>query len=177
VLILRDVLGFHAGEVAQILESTEESVTSALKRARATLHRHLPVDREQAPEPHSAAERQQVERFTRAFDARDVEGIVARLAEDVLLAMPPLPFEWLAPPLAGRFFEATWIALGTPPRLVATRANGQPAFALYALDPHAGGRYALGLLVLTLAGDRVRAITRFEASVLARFGLDQSPAD
>jgi RNA polymerase sigma-70 factor (ECF subfamily) len=91
--------------------------------------------------------------------------------------MPAPPFEWLGPALAGRFFQAMWTALGTPPRLVATRANGQPAFALYALDPHAGGRYALGLRVLTLAGDRVRVIMRFEASVPARFGLDQSPAD
>jgi len=97
-----------------------------------------------------------VERFTRAFEAGDVEGVVAPLAEDVLLAMPPLPFEWLGPALTGRFFEATWTALDTLPRLVATRANGQPVFAL---DPRAGGRYALGLLVLPLPGDRVRAIS------------------
>jgi RNA polymerase sigma-70 factor (ECF subfamily) len=74
VLILRDVLGFHAREVAQILDSTEESVTSALKRARATLQRRLPrsSEREQAPAPGSAAERELVERFTRAFEAQDV---------------------------------------------------------------------------------------------------------
>src|SRR6202012_4037336 len=78
VLILRDVLGFHAWEVAQILDSTEESVTSALKRARATLQRRLPgsSEREQAPAPGSAAERELVERFTRAFEAKDVPGIV-----------------------------------------------------------------------------------------------------
>jgi RNA polymerase sigma-70 factor (ECF subfamily) len=179
VLILRDVIGFRASEVAQILESTEESVTSALKRARATLQRHLPQPEEgmAAPTPHSDAKRELVERFTRAFEAGDVDGIVALLTADVVLAMPPISFEWLGPELAGRFFRATWTALGSSPRLVATAANGQPAFALYALDPHAGGYQALGLLVLTLAGRDIRAITRFDASVLPSFGLPQTAGD
>ena len=169
VLILRDVLGFRAGEVAQILESTEESVTSALRRARGTLQRQLPGsdDREPAPAPHSAAERELVERFTLAFEAGDVDGIVALLTADVLLAMPPIPFEWLGPALAGRFFRAVFAAQDSQPRLVATRANGQPAFALYGRDREGRAR---GLLVLTLAGQRIRAITRFETGVLARFG-------
>ncbi|HEY4025852.1 MAG TPA: RNA polymerase subunit sigma-70, partial [Candidatus Dormibacteraeota bacterium] len=127
VVILRDVLGFHAAEVAQILESTTESVTSALKRARATLQRQLPTDGDQEPAPHSQAERELVERFSRAFAAGDVDGVVALLAEDVRLAMPPVPFEWLGSEVAGGFFGAIWTALGSPPRLVATRANGQPA--------------------------------------------------
>jgi RNA polymerase sigma-70 factor (ECF subfamily) len=171
VLILRDVLGFHASEVAQMLESTEESVTSALKRARATLQRHLPPPREDEPTPEtrSAAERELVERFTRAFAAGDVDGVVALLTEDVLLAMPPIPFEWLGPELASRFFAAMWSSLGAPPRLVATRANSQPAFALFV--PDAGGHRALGLLVLTVDDRGIRAITRFEAGVLPRFGL------
>jgi RNA polymerase sigma-70 factor (TIGR02960 family) len=179
VLILRDVMGFRAGEVAQILESTEESVTSALKRARATMQRHLPQleDGRGAPAPRSEAERELVERFTRAFEAGDVDGIVALLTEDVLLAMPPIPSEWLGPERAGRFFRATWTALGSPPRLVATAANGQPAFAVYARDPHAGGYQALGLLVLTLTGRGIRAITRFDASVLPGFGLPPTAAE
>jgi len=174
VLILRDVMGFRAGEVARVLESTEESVTSALKRARGTVRRHLPASGhggEGAPEPHSAAEHELVERFTRAFEAGDVEGIVALLAEDVLLAMPPIPFEWVGSVPAADFFTATWTALGVPPRLVATRANGQPAFALYAHDPRAGEYRALGLLVLTLTARGVSAITRFEAGVLSAFAL------
>jgi RNA polymerase sigma-70 factor (ECF subfamily) len=179
VLILRDVMGFHAGEVARILESTGESVTSALKRARTTLKLHLrpPEDGEPPPAPHSAAERELVERFTRAFEAGDVDGIVALLAEDVLLAMPPLPFEWLGPEMAASFFSAIWTALGVPPRLVPTRANGQPAFALYAHDPEAGEYRALGLLALTLAGHRVRAITRFDARVLPSFGMPPTRRD
>jgi RNA polymerase sigma-70 factor (ECF subfamily) len=176
VLILRDVLGYHASEVAQMLDSTEESVTSALKRARATLQRHLgqPGDDEPAPAPHSAAERALVERFTLAFQAADVDGIVALLTRDVVLAMPPVPFEWLGPALAGGFFGAVFGAQGEQPRMVPTRANGQPAFALYARDPRTGGYDAMGLLVLTLAGGQIRGITRFDAGVLASFGLERT---
>src|SRR5271155_4294857 len=96
VLILRDVLGFRAGEVADILESTEESVTSALKRARATLRRRLPQRgaHEPPPPPDSAVEQDLVERLTRAFQTSDVDGVVALLTDDVSLSMPPLPLEY-----------------------------------------------------------------------------------
>ena len=166
-------MGIRAGEVAQMLESTEESVTSALKRARATLRRQHPPSNEgeAAPAAQSAAERELVERFARAFEAGDVNTLVALLTEDVLLAMPPIPFEWLGPELASGFFTAMWTALGPPLRLVATRANGQPAFALYVPDQDAGGFQALGVLVLRLTGGGIRAITRFDAGVLAHLGL------
>lgn len=172
VLILRDVLGFHAREVARVLDSTEESVTSALKRARATLQRRLPGSgkREQSPAPGSAAERELVERFTRAFEAKDVPGIVGLLTEDVWLTMPPIPLEWQGRDLADRFLTATAIRQ-VRPRLVATRANGQPAFGIYVYDPQARILHATGLLVLTLAGDRICAMTRFDTSMLAYFGL------
>jgi RNA polymerase sigma-70 factor (TIGR02960 family) len=171
VLILRDVLGYHATEVAQMLDSTTESVTSALKRARATLERQAPpaADREPPPPPHSAAEKELVERLTRAFEASDVEGIVALLSEDVQFAMPP--FEYHGRELAARFLMVVTLQQRRRNRIVATRANGQPAFGLYVRD--AGGRvyHAVGLLVLTLAGNEVCAITRFDNSVLPRFGL------
>lgn len=172
VLILRDVLGFHAREVAQILDSTEESVTSALKRARATLQRQLPGPGEpqQAPAAGSAVERELVERFTRAFEAKDVRGIVGLLTEDVWLTMPPVPLEWQGRDLADRFLTGTAIRLARP-RLVATRANGQPAFGIYVRDPQAPILHAAGLLVLTLAGDRICAMTRFDTGMLAYFGL------
>jgi RNA polymerase sigma-70 factor (ECF subfamily) len=176
VLILRDVLGFHAREVADILECTEESVTSALKRARATFHRQLPSgDLEPAPAPRSRAERELVERFTEAFLASDVDGIVALLTEDVRFAMPPLPFLWLGRDLAARFMRAIMVSQDLQPRLVATRANGQPAFALYVLDPEFGRHRAMGLLMLSLTGRAVRGITRFETRVLSRFGLELEP--
>jgi RNA polymerase sigma-70 factor (TIGR02960 family) len=175
VLILRDVLGFPAREVAQVLDSTEESVTSALKRARAALRRQLPEPGERRPAPAagSAAERELVERFTRAFEAKDVHGIVALLTEDVWLTMPPVPLEWQGRDLAGRFLAGTAVRLARP-RLVATRANGQPAFGIYVRDPQAPVLHAAGLLVLTLAGDRICAMTRFDTSVLASFGLPRT---
>jgi RNA polymerase sigma-70 factor (TIGR02960 family) len=178
VLILRDVLGFHAREVARVLDSTEESVTSALKRARATLQHRLPGagEREQPPAPGSAAERELVEQFTRVFEAKDVHGIVGLLTEDVWLTMPPLPLEWQGRYLADRFLTATAIR-HVRPRLVATRANGQPAFCLYVRDPQAPILHAIGLLVLTLAGDRICAITRFDTSMLAYFGLPRTLPD
>ena len=172
VLILRDVLGFHAREVAQVLDSTEESVTSALKRARATLQRQLPGsgEREQPPAPGSAAERELVERFTRAFEAKDVHRIVGLLTDDVWLTMPPIPLQYQGRDPAEQFLTATAIPLERP-RLVATRANGQPAFSIYVRDPQAPVLHAIGLLVLTLADDRICAMTRFDTSMLAYFGL------
>src|SRR5271156_5984743 len=129
VLILRDVLGFRAGEVADILESTEESVTSALKRARATLRRRLPQRRAQEPPPPpaSAVEQDLVERLTRAFETSDVDGVVALLTADASLTMPPLPRECQGRESAARF-QAAVFRPGRFFRLVATRANGQPAF-------------------------------------------------
>ena len=175
VLILRDVLGFRAGDVADILESTEESVTSALKRARATLRQRLqpPAAQEPPPPPDSAVERGLVERLTQAFEASDVDGVVALLSEDVRLTMPPLPMEYHGRRSAAKF-QAAMFRPGRVFRLVATRANGQPAFGVYLRDPLTGVFHATGLLVLTLAGDRICAMTRFDNSVLVPFGLPRT---
>jgi hypothetical protein len=132
----RHVLEFHAKEAAQILEATEEAVTSALKRARTTLQAQLPPSgqRDQPPPPQSAAERDLVERFTRAFEANDVEHVVALLKEDARFTVPPLPFEWQG---RDRTLQFLRVMLGSGRRLVATHANGQPAFGFYLPDPHA----------------------------------------
>jgi RNA polymerase sigma-70 factor (TIGR02960 family) len=179
VLILRDVLGFRAGEAAQILDSTEESVTSALKRARATAQRRLApsADREPPPPPDSATEQELVARLTRAYERGDVDGVIALLTEDVWLAMPPVPLEYQGRELAARFLTATAFRSGRISRLVATRANGQPAFGVYIRDPRANVAHANGLLVLTLAGHRICAMTRFDNSVLPRFGLPRTLPD
>jgi RNA polymerase sigma-70 factor, ECF subfamily len=169
-LILRDVLGFHTSEAAEILGVSEQSAASALKRARATLARHLPAGPPEAPPLHSPVERDLVDRLTRAFETADVDGIVALLTEDAWLTMPPIPLEYRGRELAGRFFILAFRP-GRRCRLVATRANGQPAFGVYLGDPHAPVLHANGLLVLTLAGDRISMITRFDTSVLPRFGL------
>jgi RNA polymerase sigma-70 factor (ECF subfamily) len=96
VQILRDVLGYHAKEVAQMLNTTEEAVASAHKRARATVQWRLPpADPALQPlPPQSAAEYALAERFTTAFEAGDVDGVVGLLSDDVSVTMPPLPFEW-----------------------------------------------------------------------------------
>jgi RNA polymerase sigma-70 factor (TIGR02960 family) len=179
VLILRDVLAFRAREAAAILGTSEESVTSALKRARTTLRRELPpaASQEPPPPPGSAREQQLLARLTRAFEANDMDGLVALLTDDVLLAMPPLPLEYQGREMAARFFKAVSRPAERRYRLVATRANGQPAFGLYNRDPHARLAHANGLLVLTLSGGQVSAITRFEAGVLPRFGLPRTLPD
>jgi RNA polymerase sigma-70 factor (TIGR02960 family) len=174
VLILRDVLGFHANEVAGMLDATTESVNSALKRARASLQRRLPsaADREQAPACGSPAEDAIVAKFVRAYEAGDLDALVALLADDVITSMPPMPLEY-----QGRDVVAGFCALlfGSDRKfdLVPSRANGQPAFGAY-LSAADGIRHGTGLIVLTLAGDRISAITRFENSVLPWFGLSRS---
>jgi hypothetical protein len=151
-------------------------VTSALKRARATLERHQRSSgrRAPAPPPGSAAEQQLADRLTRAFETADVDGIVALLTEDVWVTMPPLPLEYQGRDLAGQFLRATAFRPGWTARLMPTRANGQPAFGLYARDPDNGGYYTVGLMVLTLSGGAVSAMTRFDPGILPRFGLPAS---
>jgi RNA polymerase sigma-70 factor (ECF subfamily) len=175
VQILRDVLGYHAKEVAQMLDTTEESVASAHKRARATVQSRLPpADPALRPlPPRSAAEYALAERFATAFEAGDVDGVVGLLTEGVSFTMPPIPFEWQGHDRASQFLAAMWQELPVR-RLVATRANGQPAFGLYLADPRARSLEAMGLLLLTLHGDRVSAITRFGEDVLPYFGLPQT---
>jgi RNA polymerase sigma-70 factor (TIGR02960 family) len=173
VLILRDVLGFPAAETAQMLASSEESVTSALKRARASLRRRLPPEtwREPPPPPDSAAERKLVERLAHAYETADIDDLVALLTDDVLMTMPPIPLEYQGRELVAEFLEAIVFPPGTTFQMVTTRANGQPAFGVYAREQAAAVAYGTGLLVFTLEGGQVSAITRFGSSVLPSFGL------
>jgi len=172
VLILRDVLGFRASEVAGMLDTTVGSVTSALKRARATLGGRLGAGgREPPPLPDSPAEAELAARLTRAYETGDVDGLVALLTEDVWVVMPPVPLEYQGVELAARFHAAVTFRQGRTYQLVPTRANGQLAFGAYVRDPGGGPCHAMGLLVFTLTGDRICAITRFDNSVLPRFGL------
>jgi len=176
VLILRDVLGFPNSQVADILDSSEDAAASALKRARATM-RDRSRTAAQSPRPDSPEERDLVERFTRAYQAGDVAAVVALLTEDVTVTMPPHPVEYHGRELVARFIAATGLRPGRCARLVATRANGQPAFGLYVLDPQAGIFRAAGVLVLTLAGGQVRAMTGFDNSLLPHFGLPRTLPD
>jgi RNA polymerase sigma-70 factor (ECF subfamily) len=172
-LILHDVLGYRAGEVASMLESTEESVTSALKRARARLEQRFREEDDDASPllPRSSEEQRVLERFTTAFEERDIGVLVTMFTEDVRFSMPPLPLEY-------RGLDAVTKALTQARprrrRLVPTRANGQPAFGIYVRDDRDGIFRAAGLLVVTLAGERVARLIRFETSVLPGFGLPRS---
>jgi RNA polymerase sigma-70 factor (ECF subfamily) len=176
VLVLRDVLGFGASEVAEMLDATEASVASALQRARATLDARAPADRARAPLPGSARERELVARFAEAFEHDDVDGVVALLTDDAWVTMPPEPYEYQGPAAIARFLRDRVAArAGRRVRLVPTRANGQPAFGHYIEDAHAPvGRFA-GLLVVSVEGERISALTRFaDSGVLARFGLPRT---
>jgi RNA polymerase sigma-70 factor (TIGR02960 family) len=175
VLILRDVLGFHAHEVAELLDSTLESVTSALKRGRATLQRRQPTGpREPAAAPNSPAEHAVAAQLTHAYQSGDIDALVALLTDDVLLTMPPIALEYHGRHAVAGFFANVSFRHGRTFDAIPTRANGQLAFGVYLRGPTGGPRHAIGLDVLTLAGDRICAFTHFETSVLPAFGLPRS---
>jgi RNA polymerase sigma-70 factor (TIGR02960 family) len=174
-LILRDVLGFHAAEAAEVLETTEHAVNNALKRARAALGRHASTAADHSPVP-DAEERALAQRFAGAFENDDIDGIVALLAADAKLSMPPEPLEYEGTGAIAAFFRARCSrAAGRGFRLVATRANGQPAFGCYLEDNHAAVARAHGIIVLTVAEGRISAVTRFlDNSVYPFFGLPRT---
>ncbi|HEX2646485.1 MAG TPA: RNA polymerase subunit sigma-70, partial [Candidatus Dormibacteraeota bacterium] len=148
VLILRDVLGFHASEVAGMLEVTVQSVNSALKRARASLQRRQPAAGHQLPPAAgSPAEDAIVAMFARAWESADLDALVALLTDDVFIAMPPEPFGYEGRDNVARYWGRQFGA-GRRFDLVPTRANGQPAFGAYLRVP-AGIRHAVGFYVLT----------------------------
>ena len=176
VLILRDVLGFPAAEVAGMLGSTEQSVAVALSLARATLAGRLPgADREPAPRPRSARERKLAGQFARAFQRADVPAILALLTDDVRLTMPPRPLACQGRAATGHFLSRVVFRDGRRYRLLPTHANRQPAFGCYLADPRTPVLHAHGLLVLTLSGDRISALTEFtDHAVLTSFGFPRS---
>jgi DNA-directed RNA polymerase specialized sigma subunit, sigma24 homolog len=174
VLILRDVLGFHASEVAGMLDSTVESVTSALKRAApaCSAGRRRPAGGEPPPVAGSPAEDAIVAKFVRAWESADLDALVTLLTDDVFMSMPPMPFEYQGRDVVAGFCAGLFGA-GRRFDLVPTRANGQPAFGAYLRTPN-GIRHGTGLYVLTLTGDRICALARFDTSVLPWFGLPRS---
>jgi RNA polymerase sigma-70 factor (ECF subfamily) len=176
VLVLRDVLGYPAAQAAGMLAVSEVSVNSALQRARATLAAQLPAGRDSAPAPRSARERELTSRFADAFEAADVARLVALLTEDAWLTMPPEPLEYQGHAAIARFFQTRMIRWGgLAPRLVPTRANHQPAFGYYPAGPRGPAVRPHSLIVLTLAGGQISAITRFGGDDLfARFGLPET---
>lgn len=180
VLVLRDVLGFRAAEVAEMLGATEVAVNGLLQRARRVMDRDArPGALVEAPLPDSPQERALVARFATAFQSGDVAGVIALLTDDALMTMPPQAAEYVGPEAIGRFLS-TVPAAGSLERfrLVPTRANGQPAFGCYLRDPHTPIAHAYGLMVLTLRGDRVAGLVGFaDTAVFASFGLPRTLAE
>jgi RNA polymerase sigma-70 factor (ECF subfamily) len=174
VLILRDVLGFPANEVAEMLDWSVDSVNSALKRARAGLQRRLAAtaDRQPAPAAGSPAEDMTVARFVNAWESADIDAVVALLTDDVFISMPPIPFEYAGLDAVARLCAYIFGA-GRRFDLLPTRANGQPACGVYLRGPN-GISHGIGLYVLTLTSDRICGMTRFESTVLSWFGLPRS---
>src|SRR4051794_14292825 len=175
VLVLRDVLGFHTAEVAEMLESSDVSVNSALQRARAALDTRLPADRERSPRVRSPRDRELAARFADAVESGDVDGIVSLLTGDAVLRMPPLPFEYQGHEAIAGFLRYREEARGTPLRVMPTWANTQPAFGCYTPDAQTGIANASGLFVLTLEGDAAAAMTWFaDTALFEYFGLPRS---
>jgi RNA polymerase sigma-70 factor (TIGR02960 family) len=173
VLVLRDVLGYRASEVAEMLDTSAASVNSLLQRARGAFDSRLPATgRDRAPLPHSQREREIVGAFAEAVQAGDTESVIALLTDDAWLTMPPEPYEYQGPTAIAAFLHDRAVRRGAPLRLVPTRANHQPAFGCYFQAPHTEIARPYGLLVLTLDVDLVSAITWFaDSSVFPHFGL------
>jgi RNA polymerase sigma-70 factor, ECF subfamily len=163
VLILRDVLGFSARETATALETTPVSVDSALQRAHKTVDQRLPEQSQQATlrSLSDDALRRVVQRYVTAWEQGDVDAVVAMLAEDAKLAMPPLPTWYRGREQVAIFLRGGPLAGATRWRLVPTSANGQLAFGLYAWDDKTQTFTPRAVDVLTLRGPQIQQITAF----------------
>jgi RNA polymerase sigma-70 factor (TIGR02960 family) len=169
VLVLRDVLGFKAAEVADMLDTSTASVNSVLIRARDGFRPVRTPDL--VPLPRSAAETAVVDRFVDAFQRGDLQSVIDVLSDDARLSMPPEPIQ-----CEGRIEVADYLRWrgfwGPDLKLVPTRANNQPAFGYYLPDRTTGKSRANGLIVLAISNDRVSGLTRFGGSdLIDRFGL------
>ena len=173
VLILREVLGFSAREVAESLDTTVASVNSALQRARRAVKEKLPERSQQETLRSLGDERMRalIEAYLDAWERADVDALRALLAEDAVFSMPPWPIWWQgSETIAG--FSTTAAKVCPSTHQVATRANGQPAVASYGLDPDTGRYTASAIDVFTFEGDAIKEITAFvNPGMFARFGL------
>jgi RNA polymerase sigma-70 factor, ECF subfamily len=174
-LVLRDVLGFSASEVAEMLDTTPTAVNSALQRARAGSR--LTSDLGGVPLPGSERELTLVNRFADAFERGDVGGLVALLTEDVKVLMPPESFEFRGRAAVADHLYLTRSVWGQGLKLVPTRANGQPSFGYYAPDRAASLYRGAGIVMLTLEFDHISGMTSWwDPHLLARFGLPETIA-
>jgi RNA polymerase sigma-70 factor (ECF subfamily) len=171
VLLLRDVLGYRAAETAELLGLTEDAVTSALRRARATMST---TRSSRPPTPGSPDEQALLDRFVTAFTELDVDALLALMTDDIWVRMPPLPFEYRGTEAVHRFFGVIRSLLGRIDHVVPVRANGQPAWGKYTRDAITGSLRLDGVVVIGLDGDRICEFTRFETTVAPYFGLPRT---
>jgi RNA polymerase sigma-70 factor (ECF subfamily) len=170
VLIFRDVLGWSAPEIAELLETTVATVNSALQRARATVEEHL-AESEPEPAVLDSDERELLGRYVDAFEHDDVDGLVALLREDAVLRMPPQPSVIGAAAVATFFRDKPGRGDLSSLRLTPTRANGRPAVVVQRRTPD-GGLTAHGVLVLEISAGAVTQINAFiNPALLPRFGF------
>jgi RNA polymerase sigma-70 factor (ECF subfamily) len=173
VLVLRDVLGYRAAEVADMLGSTEPSVNSALQRARTVLEERVPARRESLSMPLTGAERQLVDRFAAALERDDIDDVVALLTDDAVVSMPPEPLWHQGREAIGEFLRERHAGRIGPWKFVAVSANGQPAFVYYMLEH--GVFVRSGVFVVGVRGDGVTSVTRFHGhGLLWRFGVPET---
>jgi RNA polymerase sigma-70 factor (TIGR02960 family) len=174
VLILSDILDFEASEVARMIGSTVDSANSALKRARSNLQQRMQTsaDRPRPPAVGSSAEEAIVAKFVQAYEGADLDALMALFTDDVFMSMPPIPLEYEGRDPVARFCAMLFRAV---PRssLVPTRANGQPAFGAY-VHSASGVSQGVGVIAVSLSGERICALTFFEQSALPWFGLPLS---
>jgi RNA polymerase sigma-70 factor, ECF subfamily len=174
VLILREVLGFSADEVAEALETTPAAVYSALQRAHKAVEERLPEQSQQETLRALGDEdlRKIVDGYVDAWERNDVEAVAAMLAEDATLAMPPIPTWFRGREAVSAFLARGPLAGGQSWRIVPSHANGQLAFGHYLLDEEGGAHVAHHVVVITLEGSRVGEMTAFMLpDVLPYFGL------
>jgi RNA polymerase sigma-70 factor (ECF subfamily) len=171
VLIFRDVLGWTAPEVAEILESTVASVTSALQRARATIEHELPEATRITADP---TERELLNRYVAAFEQADMNGLVALLREDATLRMPPQPSLNGGPRIANFFLEAVAHGDLTRIRHRPTWANGRPAVTIE-VRAEDGTWIPHGVSLLEIEEGQIVGIDAFlDPALLPRFGVPRT---
>ena len=174
VLVLRDVLDWSAKETAALLDTTTQSVNSALQRAKATLRARQPSGQPERapPDALAEAERALLRRFVEAWERDDAGALAALMREDARWAMPPAPL-WFEGRAAIenmlRLFPPTW--QGRQFQMVATAANGQPAAAAYLRQPGEAVFQLSAVLVLRVEGREIAELTTFGPALCAGFGL------
>jgi RNA polymerase sigma-70 factor (ECF subfamily) len=170
VLVLRDVLRWKAAEVADALETSTAAVNSILQRARAQLER-ADITEDSIVEPESAEQRELLDRWVDAFWEKDVAAIVRMFSEDAVWEMPPYTGWYRGPEVIGRLIDTKCPGDVHDMRMLPTRANGQPAFALYMRTP-SGEFEPFHLQVLTIGPNGVRHVAAFfDHALFERFGL------